>query len=154
MVAKLMVFKKTIQQGCRWRQMSVDSELKNLRSDTRCCRLRPSMWKHKQHLVIKKTEWTSEGKMKNPEWEREIYRERHNVRVLFQKLQYNGGNNSLTIATTLWARLQSPLYTNWARATALWHIYKIFLNLVCPRDNVNTTIRHLYSTLPRNVHIH
>ena len=36
-------------------------------------------------------------------------------------------------ATTLCARLQSQLYTHWARATALWHIYRIVLNLICPR---------------------
>ena len=46
-------------------------------------------------------------------------------------------------ATTLRARLQSQLYTNWARVIAFWRIYKIVLNVLCPKgqcDNGHYTL--------------
>ena len=45
------------------------------------------------------------------------------------------------------------LYTNWLRETTLYTIYRNSLNLDYPRDNVNMTIIHSYSTLPCNGHI-
>ena len=76
-------------------------------------------------------------------WERKTKRQKCIQTVLF-KMATNSS----------WARLQSQLYTNWAMLTTLWHIYRIVLNQVCPRDSVNTTMIHPYSTLPRNGRIH
>ena len=42
-------------------------------------------------------------------------------------------------------RLQSQLYTNWVRATVLWHIYIILLNLVCPSGTM--WIRPIYTRI-------
>ena len=56
---------------------------------------------------------------------------------------------TITIATTLTKAYKVTLYSDCLRATSLYNIYRNVLNLGCPRDNVNTTIIHLYSTLVR-----